>query len=270
VPIVVTSAVDDEQSRVEALRGGADVFVGKPLCAVDVAAQIRAIVGMARRLRTVAERASFLPEASEQRAIIGDLQRMNVATVLSALELEQRSGDLRLRGARPNASKLVLNMATGTLVGGWLGSRPLSPLAAMRQALSWTGNRFEWIPSEEPRRVQSSAATSIHSIGSLVLEALRLEEREAGAPRRRSARPPALPKPPLAGSASRPSTDVAPDPRVASGRSGTHPKIASSPVAPGHRLRESVVPSRRPDPRAEPTGTDWMDDATTLKVRVSR
>ena len=104
------------------------------------------------------------------------------------------------------------------------------------------------------------------------------EPLDAAAPKRRgSARPPPLPRPP----------PPVPDPRAAGGRSGTHPKInreqgereaqsrangavAPPPSAPGHRLRESVVAGRRPDPRAEPTGTDWMDDATTLKVRVGR
>jgi len=255
VPIVMASATDDEETRLAALRGGVDVFVGKPFQVVEVVAQIRALIAMTSRLRArdAARGGSVLPAeevSGDKRAIVGDLDRMSVATVLSALELERRSGDVVLRSGR--SGRLVMNLAGGVLVGGWLHGVAVSPLEAMRAALLWRGRRFEFRPSSE-RRVSSSAGNG--NIGSLVLEALRLDE------------PAAFAEP----------LDPEPNEQRPSGRSGTRRRAVPGqpgplpyPTAPGKRLVETVLAGRRPDPRAEPeerVGTDWKDEATTMKVR---
>ena len=86
VPIIMTSKRDDEEIRLQALHGGVDVFLSKPLDPAETASQVRALVEMASRLRE--QRTSVLPAewtaSGRRRAIVGDLNRMSVATVLTA------------------------------------------------------------------------------------------------------------------------------------------------------------------------------------------
>jgi DNA-binding response OmpR family regulator len=183
VPIVMTSARADEETRIAALRGGVDVFFPKPFAATEMCGQVRAMIAMAQRLREGRASAPLLappvpgPVGNSPRAMVGDLRRINVATVLTALELERQSGDLVLKAGRPRggvAAPLVLNIAEGVLVGAWRDDVPLTSLEAVRLALRWPGRRFEFIPSEG-RRLSSNAETT--TMGMLVLEALRLEDK---------------------------------------------------------------------------------------------
>ncbi|MEJ7730830.1 MAG: response regulator [Polyangiaceae bacterium] len=183
VPIVMTSARADEETRIAALRGGVDVFFPKPFAATEMCGQVRAMISMAQRLREGRASAPLLappvpgPVGNSPRAMVGDLRRINVATVLTALELERQSGDLVLKAGRPRsgvAAPLVLNIAEGVLVGAWRDDVPLTSLQAVRLALCWPGRRFEFIPSEG-RRLSSNAEPT--TMGMLVLEALRLEDK---------------------------------------------------------------------------------------------
>ena len=313
VPIIMTSKHDEEEIRIRALRGGVDVFLGKPLQSAEAACQVRALIEMASRLRD--NRGSIIPlewlQAGRKRAIVGDLNRMSVATVLTALELERRSGDLLLKAG---SAKLMLDLAEGMLVGGWRGQEALSPLAALRAAMHWPGRRFEFVPSDD-RRVSSSAGGG--TIGALVLQALRLDEaeRDQAAPVAELEQESAEVIDParwdqsvdpsvLANHAARPPLRA----RIRSGKvqrvlpHGGEAVPATDPVAeaPGAALVETVARGRRPDPRAEPldldldfpdeplppeeahlpepaaprksgspqSGTEWMDEASTLKMRI--
>jgi hypothetical protein len=193
--------------------------------------------------------------------------------VLGALELERRSGELVLR--RPG-ERVVLELASGLVAGGRLSSRPnertpLTPLEALRRALRWDSGRFDFAPGPE-----RAAPPGAEPFGSLVLAAIRLDEDPARA---------SLPS--LSGldlsapasshtSGTRPATPAvsafrapaAPPLPRASATSGTRPKVAPPPLPAaarakglGSKLVESMVPSARPDPRAEPD-----DDAATRKV----
>jgi DNA-binding response OmpR family regulator len=273
IPIVLASGRPDEETRIAALRGGADVFVPKPLRILELVAQIKALVSMARRLRP--ERSSVLP-GDAPRALRGDLARMSVATVLGALELERRSGELVLR--RPG-ERVVLDLASGLITGGRGSSRPnertpLTPLEALRRALRWDAGRFDFAPGPD-----RAAPAHAEPFGSLVLAAIRLDEDparaslpslsgldlSAPASSHTSGTRPAAPAVSAFRASAAPPLPSAPR---ASATSGTRPKVAPPPLPAaaratglGSKLVESMVPSARPDPRAEPD-----DDAATRKV----
>ena len=48
-PIVMASSTEDEATRLAALRGGVDAFVGKPFQVVELVAQVRALIAMSAR-----------------------------------------------------------------------------------------------------------------------------------------------------------------------------------------------------------------------------
>lgn len=173
-PFVMTSSDYQEETRIQALRTGADVFLPKPFNPVELIVQVRALLMLAARIKL--HRAPILPvhpaaPDGHERAIIGDLDRISVATALTSLELDKRSGHLILAGGLEGRRRLQLTLASGALIGGLSGGVPFGALEALREALRWSGKRFEFWPSD--RIAPPSSATSIRE---LVLAAVRLDE----------------------------------------------------------------------------------------------
>lgn len=214
--------------RVQALRAGADVVLQKPLEAVEVLAQVEAMIAMTARVRV---RRRALPGLDGVEIFAGDLADTPVASVLCSLELAQRSGELELTIRGAVRRRLVLIIASGALIGGRIDATLLTPLEAMRLALGWQGTRFEFMPG--PTEVSPHSST----VGELLLEALDANapttwrdlfdgvDLPAVSPRLAPPPPPPAARPPSAGT--------------------------TNSFAPGHRLIESVMPGPRSDPRAE-------------------
>jgi CheY-like chemotaxis protein len=214
--------------RVQALRAGADVVLQKPLEAVEVLAQVQAMIAMTARVRV---RRRALPGPDGLEIFAGDLADTPVASVLCSLELAHRSGELELTIRGAIRRRLVLVIASGSLIGGRLDATLLTPLEAMRLALGWEGSRFEFVAGPPEVPPQSS------TVGELLIEALHSPapttwrdlfdgvDLPEVSPRLAPPPPPPAPRPPSA--------------------------VTSTSLAPGRRLLESVVPGARSDPRAE-------------------
>jgi two-component system, OmpR family, response regulator len=156
---------DDESRRIRALLGGADVAAQKPFGAAELVAQIQALVTMASRLRT---RRTPTSPPRPSRPPAGDLERTPIASVLGALELGEESGDLDLYG--PDG-RLLLNLASGTVVSGRFLGTTITAVEAMRLVLAWDTGRFEFRPGPERYAPEGSPM-----VGSLLLAALRPED----------------------------------------------------------------------------------------------
>ncbi len=94
---------------------------------------------------------------------------MSIATVLTLLELERRSGVLEIMS--PGAGQAELHVVDGALAASLLDERHAEPVAALRTALAWTEGRFWFRPSD----VVATPAQA-HSLSSLLLEAMRLDD----------------------------------------------------------------------------------------------
>ncbi len=135
----------------------------------------------------------------------------------------------------------------GALLGGRLGPRWLAPVDTLREALAWSGRRFELVPGPTPSGFRGSASLA---------ELLRSLLAAPGAP-------------PLGGRADDDLPEVSarrrsPSPHLDAaypGATGSHhaavtatsmPISGASPVrSSGRGLVESVQPGAKPDPRAE-------------------
>jgi two-component system, OmpR family, response regulator len=271
----------EPDTQVEALRRGVDVIVTKPFKVIELVAQIRALVGMASRVRARA-RDSLVPLAELPRgtrrprgAFAGDLTRMSAPSVLTALELEGRSGELRL--ADPgDFVPLRLFLASGALVGAQLGTMHLSPLDAIVEAMRWQGRTFEFIPSRP-----APAPAQSESIGRLALLAIQIEDyrselraeaADSGEPEHRDGSSPDAtgPKRRISGTRRKVLTPVVQIPPVRSIDAPARTQPDGVPQGPaahrlhGRRLLETMRGSeafgdpteRRSDPRAEPDDED--------------
>ncbi len=213
-PFLFLSGLDDEQSRIEGFHVGADVYITKPFRVDEVVAQIEALVHMASRLR--ARRDSMLslpPGGAMATAIEGDLGQMSIATVLTVLEMERRTGIFEVTSKKRRAH---LDIVSGSVMDGTVGGTKVSALAALRTMLGWHVGRFSFVPSEH-REVPASHHNK--SLGAFLIEALRLEDEATRAelelpPSRHRPNEPRLPAPALGGPASTPANFAPPSTRT--------------------------------------------------------
>jgi CheY-like chemotaxis protein len=171
-PFLFLSGLDDQESRLQGFHVGADVYMTKPFRVSEVVAQIGALVQMASRLRQRRDNLLSIPEPVEQIAIEGDLSHMSIATVLTVIEMERRSGMFEVVSKKRRA---VLEIAEGCVVHGTVGGTQVSALAALRSMLTWKVGRFSFHPA--PR----DAPRERRSIAAYLLEATRLEDESAHA-----------------------------------------------------------------------------------------
>lgn len=178
VPVLFLSNVDDVPSRRAAFQAGADVYLTKPFRVDEVAMQVHGLVSMASRLtgsqrgpQPVAEPLiesepeSMLPGGH---AIEGNIAQMSVATVLTLLEMERRSGELKVVS---ETRKCSLEIVAGYAVGGTIDDSKVAPLAVLRDILRWKEGRFRFRPGSD-----GAVPTNRRSIGALLIEAVRLDD----------------------------------------------------------------------------------------------
>jgi DNA-binding response OmpR family regulator len=207
-PFLFLSGLDDEQSRLEGFHVGADVYMTKPFRVDEVVAQVDALVQMATRLRARRDSMLSMPPGAHATAIEGDLGQMSIATVLTVLEMERRTGTFEVSSKKRKAQ---IDIARGCVVDGAVGGTRVSALAALRTMLGWNVGRFSFTPSAHREPPSTSMKTSL---GAFLIEAMRLADEETRAelelpPSRRRPQEPRLVAPALGGPASSPA-DFAP------------------------------------------------------------
>jgi two-component system, OmpR family, response regulator len=172
-PFLFLTDADDTESRLQGLNVGADLFLTKPFRNDEVVAQVGAFIDMANRLRRQREKfASDGPASSAVgAAFTGDVAQMSVATVLTLLELERRSGHLKVCG---DAGKVaLLELVDGKFASGMLDAKPWGSTELLREVLRWEKGSFSFRGSQGGVSTDSGEQ---QKIGGLLLEAMRLED----------------------------------------------------------------------------------------------
>ncbi|WP_437588107.1 response regulator [Sorangium sp. So ce1000] len=229
-PFLFLSALDDQEARLEGFHVGADVYMTKPFRVSEVVAQIGALVQMASRLRLRRDSLMSIPTSVDQTAIEGDLSQMSIATVLTVLEMERRSGLFEVNSKKRRAQ---LDIAGGCIVDGTVGGARVSALAALRTMLGWKVGRFAFVPGDRPLPPDRT------SIAAYLLEATRLEDESTRVE---------LPIPP---------SRRRPEPRIAMTALGGPSSILDDVAPPSSRVSsEERLRLRRGPTSAPPKGSD--------------
>ncbi len=169
-PFLFLTNAEDTESRLQGLNVGADIYLTRPFHDEEVVAQVGALIDMANRLRK--QRQSFTsesPVSSAGAAFTGDIAQMSVATVLTLLELERRSGHLKVRS--DSGKVAVLELEHGTLAGATLDEQPAEPSPVLRETLRWKKGSFTFRSAEV-----TTQGGARQTIGGLLIEAMRLED----------------------------------------------------------------------------------------------
>jgi two-component system, OmpR family, response regulator len=169
-PFLFLTDAEDSESRLQGLNVGADVYLTRPFRSEEVVAQVGALIDMASRLRKQREPfSSEGPISASGAAFQGDIAQMSVATVLTLLELERRSGHLKVRSEAGRVAMLELN--EGSLSGATLDDQTQEPTSVLRETLRWKRGRFTFRSAEV-----ASVGGARQTIGGLLIEAMRLED----------------------------------------------------------------------------------------------
>ncbi len=189
IPIVVVCHADDADTRVELLDGGADACVIKPFRSDEVGAALRALLRATERVRSKSVDDAWDAEPPIRASLEGNLADVALASVLSMLEMERRSGEVTVEGARQTAT---LVLAAGTAVRARLGDEDVPPLTVARRILRWKTGRFSF------HARATTGDLGRESIAAILLEAARLEDEDGPVSSRSTDRPTFRPEPPTA------------------------------------------------------------------------
>jgi two-component system, OmpR family, response regulator len=170
VPFLFLTNADDTESRLQGLNVGADIYLTRPFHDEEVVAQVGALIDMANRLRK--QRESFSSEGpistAAGAAFQGDIAQMSVATVLTLLDLERRSGHLNVRS---DAKVGILELNEGALAGATLDGKPFEVTALLREILRWKKGSFSFRGA-----VVAAPSGTRQPIGGLLIDAMRQED----------------------------------------------------------------------------------------------
>lgn len=143
IPVAMLAADDDIDARTATYEHGADTLITKPFRLEEVTAQINALVQLAHRMR--ARRTSLIdslgagPPSSESASFRGELEHMPIASLLTLLELERKTGSVSVKSGKRRAT---LDLADGHVAGGALDGVSCDPVAVLTEALEWTEGRI--------------------------------------------------------------------------------------------------------------------------------
>jgi hypothetical protein len=127
-------------------------------------------MGMAQRLRgkrdNAYQDASMLSVGA---ALQGDVSQISIPTLLSMLEMERRTGTVRVRG--PNNATAEIEVEDGAVALTCLDSRESPALGVFREVVTWTTGKYAFESADKREPARAKLPTSM-----LLLEAMRLND----------------------------------------------------------------------------------------------
>ncbi len=141
-PFLLLASPADTRTGIARFSMGADVCMLKPYRPAEVVAQIRALVGMAKRLRA-ARRALPRLEPNRRTGFEGELVQMSITAVLTVLELERRTGTFEVAS---EVGAIALDVVGGRLVAGKTNGTSIAVVGALRLMLTRKTGRFFFKP----------------------------------------------------------------------------------------------------------------------------
>jgi two-component system OmpR family response regulator len=170
-PFLFLTEADDTEARLQGLHVGADVYVSKPLRSEEVVAQVGALIDMAERLRKQRESfSSDSPASWRGSAFRGDVAQVSLSTIFTLLELERRSGQLKVK--RDDGQRSLIEIFEGKLVSVTVAGKKGDATEQLRELLRWKQGSFAFQPDDGAPPAQGNR----QSLGGVLLEAMRRED----------------------------------------------------------------------------------------------
>lgn len=160
IPVAMLASDDDAGARTATFEAGADALITRPFRLEEVVAQLNALVQLAHRMR--ARRTSLIdslsagpPSAPESASFRGDLEHMPLASLLTLLELERKTGSVSVKSDQRRAK---LDLADGHIASASVDGVTMDPVAVLKDALDWADGTITFRarePAPRPGRARS-------------------------------------------------------------------------------------------------------------------
>jgi two-component system OmpR family response regulator len=160
MPVVFLTDLTSQEQRLRSYELGVDDYVQKPFTAVELIARVERVLERARANNQVAN------------GMRGDLAKMSLASLLSFVELERRSGVLQIESEGETATLQIRDGAVMRIDLGAAG-RYLEGIDRFLYVLDWTSGQFELTSTE----VLAEDALEIPTSYALIEHARRSDER---------------------------------------------------------------------------------------------
>jgi DNA-binding response OmpR family regulator len=163
IPLLFLGPMDDDSAGLKGLQVGADALVTKPFRMDEVIAQVDALVDMAKRLQKTRASISQRP-LPPLHALTGKLEEMSLVTVLTLLEMERRSGELKLTSG---ALAATIDLRSGYASGGTLKGQARELVPVLREVLSWKTGVFSFSVGPDvpaPQRKRTIAGMLVEAV----------------------------------------------------------------------------------------------------------
>ncbi len=175
-PFVLLASPTDTRAGLARFALGADVCMMKPARPKEVVAQVRALLAMVVRLRAARTALPAL-QKGRSRNLGGSLVQISIASLLTVIEMERRTGVFKVINGQTVAR---LEVASGALVAGGVGDLPMSPLGALRVMLTWKTGEFSF--STRPPAAPPEGAMAISQALTIAMKYEGAPPRTAGVP----------------------------------------------------------------------------------------
>ena len=162
-PVIFLTALGSDEDRIRGFRLGADDYIPKPFRFEEL--DLRVAKALKSRDETRDKTAASLGQKAP--AMQGNLEQLGLPSVLTVLELERKSGTLRVTG---NDTSVVLTMKNGRILSARTeGQDEPKNQQAVFEALGWTEGLFEFDagPVDAPDEIDAPTT-------SLLMEGARL------------------------------------------------------------------------------------------------
>lgn len=159
IPVIFTTTLSGEEERLKGYQLGVDDYVPKPYRPIELRARVDRLAA-----RVQADRRTLI----ERKTLRGDLTQVGIASVLSFLELEHKTGQLLVIGVRTARVFIKHGRPLRIEVDG---ASPIPPRPLLFDLLDWTSGQFEFAAQDiaAPDELDASATT-------LLLEHARLKD----------------------------------------------------------------------------------------------
>jgi len=162
IPVIFMTGLDTPQDRIRGFRIGADDYVTKPVSLDELELRVENVLHRARGAR----------DAFRKAGLSGDLSQFGVATPLSILELERKTGVLTLEQP-PERAELVIEL--GRITRAAIKDKPERNIVdTVCELIAWTSGRFSF--AEQP--VEASEGSHATTATILLEAAHKMDEHQ--------------------------------------------------------------------------------------------
>lgn len=147
-PIIYVTALGAGKDRIQGFRLGADDYMTKPFELEELHLRVRRVLARRDEIERELKQSYRIVDVPDDRAVSGTLAQISLASVLTLLEMERKSGLLLMHRQDPPASVRIYIKKGRVVAARMDGEGGERNEAAVFRALGWRNGRFEFASFE--------------------------------------------------------------------------------------------------------------------------